>query len=1001
MQLHHLEMTAIGPYAGTERIDFSAVGRAGLFLLEGPTGSGKSTIIDAITFALYGKVAQASADVERIHSHHADPRTVPVVTLVFETQSGIYRVQRTPRFERPKSRGAGLTVQQPTIKLWRIQTPDDLTGGELLSTNIGDCDDEITRAVGLTRDQFVQTVILPQGEFATFLRARSEDKGKLLEKVFGTEFFRRVQDHVAEAGRTAQGRRQGAVAEIRDAIHAFAVSAGIEPERRDTLVACAQSAAVESHDDLRAELAEVLDELVTRERHAAKASREAIESHKQMAEMVGDARLRRERRERLVALQREDESLGARAVEFDELRRQVGRARQARPVAGAMRTLASSESALRKAESAVAAARPKVDPTRRELGVRELRVAAATLREVIGSLAGVVLLEEGLARHRDRLLELHARTAGSRRSLDSVRTHLAALPEALAAQERALTDARHLHSLLDTRKAAAMRAKEQLDAATRHAEAVAVVHRAEEAATTALAVLRSGEARLAQLRQARIDGIAGELGLTLRPGEPCPVCGAVEHPRPARPAAGSVTPEQVTTAEQKVESLRADAAAAADALAALRASLREHAAVAGGLDVPAAGAAAERAADELAASLAAGREVAERGERLDQVRAQQFELTGRATTLATEIARLDQVTFDLSGRIDTDTVEVDAARDGHPTVSARRDALSREAANVDTLVDAISTRDAARASVAEDVAARDADLAAAGFRDVAEWFDADRPMEWITAKEKEIADFEMACTRVKAGLSGPELADVQLDALFDDIEPLIALEKAAKKDMEAAAHEHGSLRTQVSRTRQRVTEITKAMDRNAAVIAETADAVRVGQLVAGNGDNQLNLDLAKYVLIRRFAEVLGAANTELARFSGGRYSLEHTDAKKGNAKSGLGVHVHDMQTNQVREVGTLSGGETFYVSLSLALALAEVVRAESGGVDLGTLFVDEGFGTLDPDVLDDVMHTLEGLRDGGRTVGIVSHVSELKSRVADRIEVVVRPDRTSTLRITA
>ncbi|MEO6999459.1 MAG: SMC family ATPase, partial [Terracoccus sp.] len=186
MQLHHLEMTAIGPYAGTERVDFASLGRAGLFLLEGPTGSGKSTIIDAITFALYGKVAQASADVERIHSHHADPRTVPLVTLVFETQSGLYRVQRSPRFERPKSRGSGTTVAQPSVKLWRVSAPDDLVGGELLSTNIGDCDDEITRAVGLTRDQFVQTVILPQGEFATFLRAKPEDKGRLLEKVFGT-----------------------------------------------------------------------------------------------------------------------------------------------------------------------------------------------------------------------------------------------------------------------------------------------------------------------------------------------------------------------------------------------------------------------------------------------------------------------------------------------------------------------------------------------------------------------------------------------------------------------------------------------------------------------------------------------------------------------------------------------------------------------------------------------------------------------------------------------
>ena len=237
MQLHRLEMTAIGPYAGTEVIDFAAVGRAGLFLLEGPTGSGKSTIIDAITFALYGKVAQASADVERIHSHHADPRTVPVVDARL----------RDPVGPLPRPAHAALRAAQVARRRARrcssrrsscggSRRPTTSRGGELLSTNIGDCDDEITRAVGLTRDQFVQTVILPQGEFATFLRARSEDKGKLLEKVFGTAFFRRVQDEIVEAGRAAQARRQSAVDEIRIAVQAFAVSAGLETDRRDALV---------------------------------------------------------------------------------------------------------------------------------------------------------------------------------------------------------------------------------------------------------------------------------------------------------------------------------------------------------------------------------------------------------------------------------------------------------------------------------------------------------------------------------------------------------------------------------------------------------------------------------------------------------------------------------------------------------------------------------------------------------------------------------------------
>ncbi|MBW8729697.1 MAG: SMC family ATPase, partial [Terrabacter sp.] len=458
MQLHHLSMTAIGPYAGTEVIDFTTVGRAGLFLLEGPTGSGKSTIIDAITFALYGKVAQASADVERIHSHHADPRTVPVVVLVFETQSGLYRVQRTPRFERPKSRGDGTTVQQPTIKLWRLQTPDDLEGGELLSTNIGDCDDEITRAVGLTRDQFVQTVILPQGEFATFLRARSEDKGKLLEKVFGTAFFRRVQDEIVEAGRAAQAVRQSAVDEIRLAVHALAVSAGLETERRDELEDLSRT----TPESLDAELAQVVDELTTRERHAGKASREAIETHKQMADMVSDARLRMQRRERLIELQQQEHDLGKQAVVFQQLGEEVARARQARPVAGAVRTLAQSEATLKRAEAALTQARARVDPALRDHGPATLREAAARAREVVGSLTGAIALEGALAGRTAELARLRERLDGTRRSVASVATELDALPGTIATHEATLTEARRLAALLDGRAAEGERARARL-----------------------------------------------------------------------------------------------------------------------------------------------------------------------------------------------------------------------------------------------------------------------------------------------------------------------------------------------------------------------------------------------------------------------------------------------------------------------------------------------------------------------------------------------------------
>ncbi|EWT06427.1 exonuclease [Intrasporangium chromatireducens Q5-1] len=997
MQLHLLEMTAIGPYAGTERIDFASVGRAGLFLLEGPTGSGKSTIIDAIAFALYGKVAQAAADVERIHSHHADPRTIPVVTLIFETQSGIYRVRRTPRFERPKSRGTGTTVQQPSVKLWRLASPDDLEGGELLSTNIGDCDDEITRAVGLTRDQFVQTVILPQGEFATFLRARSEDKGKLLEKVFGTAFFRRVQEQIVDAGRAAQALRQRAVDEIRDSVHAFAVSAALADERRDALVELSRS----TPEDLLGELAEVVDELRTRERHARKASREAIERHQQMADMVGDARLRMQRRERLIELQRRDEDLGRRAVDFQRLGEQLARAGQARPVAGAVRTLAQAEAAQKRAEAALVAARGRVEPHLRDRGVAALRGEATTLREVIGSLAPAMELESVLEPHREQAQGVARAAAQHRAALDQVAAELGALPQQIREQDDALGEARRLHALKDSRTEATQQAKERLDAAVAHEAAGARVPALEASVASALEAVRTAEGELGRLRQERIDGIAGELGLTLADGDACPVCGSTDHPSPARPSPTAVTPELLEAEEARLEQLRSAATARADQLGALRTEVGQLWARCGGRSHEVARTEAEQAGQELSESIRAGAAVRTGTERLEALRRREQELGEQSRALTSELARLEQSRADWTARLERETAEVERARDGHATVAGRRSALTSSATHLDALVDAIGAHDAAAAAVVEATAARDADLAAAGFGSVEEWLEADRDMEWISSTKRAIADFERECTEVRAGLSGPELADVQLDALFDDIDQLADLERAAKKEMEQATSEHGSLRSQAARTKQRLGDVELALERNAAVIAETADAVRVGQLVAGGGDNQLNLDLAKYVLIRRFTEVLSVANTELAKFSGGRYSLEHTDAKQGNAKSGLGIRVHDMHTNQVREVGTLSGGETFYVSLSLALALAEVVRAESGGVDLGTLFVDEGFGTLDPEVLDDVMHTLEGLREGGRTVGIVSHVTELKSRVADRIEVVVRPDRTSTLRVTA
>ncbi len=207
MQLHRLRLRGIGPFPDECSIDLDALGVGGLFLIEGPTGSGKSTLLDAITFALYGGLANSEASDERLHSAHAAPEVEPYVDLVFSTGAGDFRIWRQPKYERPKQRGAGTTTQNQQVRLWKL-SPDDLEAvlaggeaGEVRSTRTQEVGVEIPLLTGLTRDQFTQTVLLPQGKFATFLRARPDDRRAVLQRVFGTQLYENVQKKLIDGAK--------------------------------------------------------------------------------------------------------------------------------------------------------------------------------------------------------------------------------------------------------------------------------------------------------------------------------------------------------------------------------------------------------------------------------------------------------------------------------------------------------------------------------------------------------------------------------------------------------------------------------------------------------------------------------------------------------------------------------------------------------------------------------------------------------------------------------
>ncbi|RII89531.1 SMC family ATPase, partial [Clavibacter californiensis] len=217
MELHRLTLQAIGPFAGEHVIDFAELGRSGLFLLEGPTGSGKSTLIDAVVFALYGSLASEGSSRDRLHSHHAAPGVEPYVELVFETAAGIHRVRRSPQHQRPKARGTGTTNQNASATLARLSSPD-ADAGEVIGTTTQEVGTEVARIVGLTRAQFVQTVVLPQGEFAEFLRSTGEQRRLVLQSLFGTAVYERTAAQLGEMRKAAKARTDAADAKVAEAL---------------------------------------------------------------------------------------------------------------------------------------------------------------------------------------------------------------------------------------------------------------------------------------------------------------------------------------------------------------------------------------------------------------------------------------------------------------------------------------------------------------------------------------------------------------------------------------------------------------------------------------------------------------------------------------------------------------------------------------------------------------------------------------------------------------
>ncbi|PPF59840.1 SMC family ATPase [Clavibacter michiganensis] len=1004
MELHRLTLQAIGPFAGEHVIDFAELGRSGLFLLEGPTGSGKSTLIDAVVFALYGSLASEGSSRDRLHSHHAAPGVEPYVELVFETAAGIHRVRRSPQHQRPKARGTGTTNQNASATLVRLSSPDG-DAGEVIGTSTQEVGTEVARIVGLTRAQFVQTVVLPQGEFAEFLRSTGEQRRLVLQSLFGTAVYERTAAQLGEMRKAAKARTDAADAKVAEALTGLR-----EATRVDALEIA------DAPDTVRL-LAELAD--------AAEAARADDEGARQdAATALADAERVTRALDRRRALIAREGAVREAAEEIAGLARRVEEARRAASVAGQL-------AARDRADAARTAAEVADDDARAACRAERPALASATASALaerrdalvaeLATLADAEARERGLPRRRADVRAAGDAVAAREAEADAAEAALAERPAGRIPLVEARDAAAAAAGGVDRARAALAEAEATRRRVAELEGLEARIHAARDALDARSAAATTAVRHEAELRQRKIRGLAGELAAELEDGVPCPVCGAVDHPHPAPSAQGHPDDDEI---ERAAEARARAEAAQGDAVAALSAETARHEVAAAALD----GITAETADAEVAARAArlAGAEAAGGALRAaeaavvahdaetERIRTRRDDARAALSGLRERVIRARELLTEDEAAVraalaqrDADGADNDNDNDNDNDGTApvpRVAALVTDRAAERALVDRLIALRTARERTAAEAAARAAELAEAladrSFATEEEARAAALPPAELEASARRVAAHDQEQAVVAEGLVDPEVASL---TGAEDPDP-----DAARAALDAAQAAARASAERAARARDRADRSASALARHDAARRESARAgdqaraaIRMAEVAnAITPENTRGTTLGTYVLLRRFEDVVQAANARLRIMSSGRYELEVSEEREATSRSrktGLALQIRDHVVDRVREPASFSGGETFYASLALALGLADVVQAEAGGLQLGTLFVDEGFGTLDPETLDAVMSELGRLSSGGRTVGIVSHVEELKQRVADRIEVRRRADGSSTL----
>ena len=910
-----LILSAFGPYAGKTELDMTQLGEHGLYLITGDTGAGKTTLFDAITFALYGEASGGMRESDMLRSKYADAKTPTYVEMEFLYRGKLYTIRRNPEYERPKGRGEGMTVERADAVLTLPDGRPPVTKSR-----------EVTRAVveliGLDRNQFTQVAMIAQGAFLKLLHAKTEERSRIFRELFDTQKFLLLQERLK-----AENRQR---AETYDKLH-MGIRQSVAALR------CAQESPC----------------------------REALE-HAQSLEQYADLgalldlaeQIQAENREHAAALEREQAALDA---QMTELNRRMGRAeaeeRARTALEQARQEAARLEPLLRESETGYAAWQARRSETENlAVQIDQMENTLPEYQHLDEMEKQEAELEQALAQQAREARSCCTQMDALRRKQENAETQRQELEGAEAAWTHAQAVLKEEQRRVEALEELSMLAQEvqrvQGSAEKAQADYLSKRRRAEKLRVEAM-----------QQEHLFLDAQAGILAARLQDGEPCPVCGAREHPAPARlpenvPSQEAL--EQVKTAAAREEEAAAQASLTAGRLAERAAALAEQEkqrrqALLSGENLTAADA-LEQAQARVKTEQG---ETAAWAERVHQRRA-----------LEAELPQLREQTENLRAQVETLQ-----RKDAQMRVTL--ESLRRERETVQK-----SLRFAHRAEA----------------------------LEQLEVLRREKRTIEEGCERAETVY---EQYRQQLEERRAQIRTLCdQLRTAAGEDAAVLAAKHAQLQKQQeeNRTQKEIlaarihvnTQQQEALERQSKSLLQLEQEWKWVRALSATANGALGgkdkVMLETYVQMTYFDRIIRRTNVRLMAMTGGQYELKRRrEAENQRSQSGLELDVIDHYNGSERSVKTLSGGESFKAALAMALGMADEIQSRSGGVQLDTLFVDEGFGSLDEDSLEQAVRALQELTESRRLVGIISHVAELKERI-DR-QVVVTKEHTGGSRV--